>query len=231
MSRYPIPSKHRARRGALFSLVLVIALLATAVATDAWFWREAPTYQIREDWIMTPAEPTPPPSPLPAATSEPVVWVRYDCSLSDDLQRYTEDVCKQYDVPTALVLAVMKYESEYNSDAISEDRCDYGLMQVRAAEHTDRCIRLNTYNLLDARQNILTGVDYLAELIGWGYGTEYALSWYHGDGGGPSKYAQLILAEAERLEESTMSTCIKNPPSEAARECKSKQFIGGFKNV
>jgi len=203
MSRYPIPSKRRARRGALVCLTLTLVLLIGAVATGARYRRQNTTYEIREERIQTPAadptdaEPTPPPKSLTA-------WTRYDCPLPDDLQRYTADVCRQYDVSTALVLAIMKYESEYNPGAISKDRCDYGLMQVRAAEHTDRCIRLNTYNLLDARQNILTGVDYVAELIGWGYGVEYAISWYHGDGGGPSEYARQVLAEAERLAESAM---------------------------
>lgn len=164
-----------------------------------------PEMQIREDRILTQAEPTPPPSPLPTATPEPVVWVRYDCPLPDELQRYTEEICKQYNVEACLILAIMKYESEYDPGAISKDRCDYGLLQIRASEHTARCIRLNTYNLLDARQNILTGVDYVAELINWGHGVEYAVSWYHGDGGKPSEYAWLVLTEAERLLESAQT--------------------------
>lgn len=192
MARYQTRSKRRA----LLSLALVIALLAAAIATDAWCRREATTFEIREDRILTTPEPTPPPTPLPET------WTRYDVPLSDDLQRYTAEVCRTYNVPVALVLAVMDAESDFQEDAISEDGCDYGLMQVRAAEHTARCIRLNTYNLLDARQNILTGVDFLAELIGWGYGVEYALSFYHGDGGGPSSYARDVLAEAERIAES-----------------------------
>lgn len=204
MASYRIRSKRRA----LLSLALVIALLAAAIATGAWYHREATTYEIREDRILTPAadptdaEPTPPPAPLPET------WTRYDVPLDDDLQRYTADVCKQYDVPTALVLAVMDAESGYDADALGDlydgHYQSFGLMQIWASEHTARCIRLNTYNLLDARQNILTGVDYLAELISWGYGVEYAVSWYHGDGGGPSEYARLVLAEAERLEESAM---------------------------
>ena len=191
MARYQTRSKRRA----LLSLALVIALLAAAIATDAWFRREATTFEIREDRILTTPEPTPPPAPLPET------WTHYDVPLSDDLQRYTAEVCRAYNVPTALVLAVMDAESDFQEDAVSEDGCDFGLMQIRAAEHTDRCIRLNTYNLLDARQNILTGVDFLAELIGY-YDGDYrkTLSFYNHDATGC--YAATVLAEAERIAES-----------------------------
>ena len=202
MARYQTRN-NRERRRALVLVGIAWLLLAVLVCVAVWRMWE-PEMHIREDRILTPAadptdaEPTPPPAPLPET------WTRYDVPLDDDLQRYTAEVCRAYNVPTALVLAVMDAESDFQEDAVSEDGCDYGLMQIRAAEHTDRCIRLNTYNLLDARQNILTGVDYIAELIGWGYGVEYAMSFYHGDGGGPSSYARDIIAEAERIEESAM---------------------------
>ena len=179
---------------ALAVMLALFGLLSSTVAATAREILTDKTYQIREDRFVT----TPTPAPLPET------WTRYDVPLDDELQRYTAEVCREYNVPTALVLAVMDAESDFQEDAVSEDGCDYGLMQIRATEHTDRCIQLNTYNLLDARQNILTGVDYIAELIGWGYGIEYALSWYHGDGGGPSDYARGVLAEAERIEESAM---------------------------
>lgn len=139
-------------------------------------------------------EPTPPPQPVE-------VWARYDVPLDDDLQRYIGELCKAYEVPASVVMAVIGVESSYNPDDIT-DGADYGLMQIRATEHTDRCIRLGAWNLLDPRANVRVGIDYLAELMACGHGIEWALSWYNGHGGEPCEYAYRVVTDAERLLES-----------------------------
>ena len=156
-----------------------------------------------------------PPADADAGTPEPVIltamtsptvtwthWVRYPVPLEDDLQRYIGEICSRYHVPTEMVMALMDPESGYDAGAIGDSGQSFGLMQVWATEHTGRCIELECYNLLNPYQNVLVGVDFLAEL--WdSYGNwEQALSFYHGEGGDlPSAYADDILAKAEILAE------------------------------
>ena len=99
-----------------------------------------------------------------------------------------------------LLVAVIRTESNFSARVGTRV---VGLMQVMAAEHTDRCARLNAYNLLDAKQNIRVGVDILAELIAY-YDGDYkaALSFYNCDSTG--EYAELVLSRAEILAESAM---------------------------
>lgn len=61
---------------------------------------------------------------------EPLTWhANPNTPLSDDLQAVTEIMCAKYDVPLALILAVMERESNFNPDAVSRTN-DYGLMQI-----------------------------------------------------------------------------------------------------
>lgn len=141
---------------------------------------------------------------------EMYTWVRYPIPMSDDLQKYTEEVCREYEFPASVVFAVMEAETggtfdpELKGDMYEGQYRSFGLMQVMASEHTDRCVRLNAHNLLDAKQNIRVGVDFLAELIAY-YDGDYsaALSFYNCDSSG--EYAELVLSRAEVLSESAQS--------------------------
>jgi soluble lytic murein transglycosylase-like protein len=86
----------------------------------------------------------------------------YDIALSEDLQRYTYDVCTQYGVDYEMVLAVMHVESSYRVKVISHG--NYGLMQINKINHKRLKAELGITDFLDARQNILAGVHMLAEL-------------------------------------------------------------------
>lgn len=137
-------------------------------------------------------------------------WVRYPVPMSDDLQKFTEEVCREYEVPASVVFAVMEAETggtfdpELKGDMYDGQYRSFGLMQVMASEHMDRCIRLNAYNLLDAKQNIRVGVDFLAELIAY-YDGDYraALSFYNCDSTG--EYAERVLSRAEILNEGSQT--------------------------
>ena len=137
-------------------------------------------------------------------------WVKYPVPLSDDLQKYAEEQCREYEIPASVVFAVMEAETggtfdpELKGDMYDGQYRSFGLMQVMASEHTDRCLRLNAYNLLDPRQNIRVGVDFLAELIAY-YDGDYraALSFYNSDSTG--QYAEMVLSRAEVLAESAQT--------------------------
>ena len=137
-------------------------------------------------------------------------WTRYDVPLEDELQRYIYEVCREYGVDMPLVLAIIERESGYDPDQIGDEGRSYGLMQVMASEHTERCIRLGAVRLLEPRQNILAGVDYLAELFTKDKPIEWVLMAYHGgepyaigqerDGVRSTAYVSYVLARAEEIE-------------------------------
>ena len=133
------------------------------------------------------------------------VWVRYDVPLDEELQKYIGQVCREYGVPTEIVMAIIDMESDFQADRIGDGGRSYGLMQIYASQHTERCAELGAVNLLDPRQNVRTGVDFLAELISWGHGIDWALSYYNGGSGElPWPYADRVLARAEILAESAV---------------------------
>lgn len=148
--------------------------------------------------------------PVVIQSPELRTWVKYPVPLSDELQKYTEEICREYAVPASVVFAVMEAETggtfdpELKGDMYDGQYRSFGLMQVMASEHTDRCLRLNAYNLLDPRQNIRVGVDFLAELIAY-YDGDYraALSFYNSDSTG--QYAEMVLSRAEVLAESAQT--------------------------
>lgn len=89
----------------------------------------------------------------------------FDCPLSADIQQYLFDICRDYKVDPALVLAIIEKESNFRADAIGDNGHSFGLMQIQKAWHIDRMTRLDVADLLDPKQNILVGVDLLHELL------------------------------------------------------------------
>ena len=79
----------------------------------------------------------------------------YNIPLSDELQIYTQEVCKEYKVPFDLVIGVMFAESTFDPNAKNGD-C-YGLMQVNAI-NAEELKSIGVYDLTDAKQNIKGGV-------------------------------------------------------------------------
>jgi hypothetical protein len=171
---------------ALFAVVLYCALVVASDADDAM--------EIRAERVMTP-EVTPPPEPA----EEVKAVVTYPVPLSQEIQDYVVQTCLEYEVSPCVVFALIGVESGYDASKIGDNGRSYGLMQIYASQHTGRCARLNTVNLLDPKQNVLTGIDYLAELLATGHDIEWCLSWYNGHGGEPCEYARTVLCNAEQI--------------------------------
>lgn len=122
--------------------------------------------------------------------------------LEKELQDYIADKCREYHIAPEVVIAMCEHESSYNEKAIGDDGRSFGLMQVMAKWHVERMTELNCENLLDARQNIAVGIDYLAELLDKYDGDiAKALTAYNRGhhSGTVTQYAKTILATAERL--------------------------------
>lgn len=83
----------------------------------------------------------------------------------EKMQIYTRCLCKQYDVPYALVLAMIEHESGYVFDAIGDGGNSKGYMQIYEEYHTDRMERLGVNDLMNPYQNVLVGIDFLSYLL------------------------------------------------------------------
>lgn len=91
--------------------------------------------------------------------------------MPEKMQIYTYIVCKNYGVRYELVIALIERESGYVFDKVGDDGHSMGYMQIYEDYHEDRMEKLNCTDLMNPYQNILVGVDYLAELIDK-YGTQ-----------------------------------------------------------
>ncbi len=135
-------------------------------------------------------------TPVPA----PTAWVKYPVPLDDNLQKFITKESMDKGLSPSLVFAIIQHESDFDPNHIGDNGKSYGLMQVMASEHTDRCIELEAVNLLNPYQNVLVGIDFLAELLET-KSFDDAMSFYSG---GNSEYGAIIKATAEQLEEGVM---------------------------
>ncbi len=88
-----------------------------------------------------------------------------------------DEASQLYDVPKDLIKAVIKQESNYNSEAISR-RGAVGLMQLMPS--TADSMGVAVESLTDARTNIFAGTKYLSEMLSIYNGrTDLALSAYN----------------------------------------------------
>lgn len=90
----------------------------------------------------------------------------YDLPLSDELQQYTYDTCRYYEIEEhyEVVLAVMWRESTYRQDLVS-DTDDHGIMQINKCNHEDLYELLDIVDIMEPRDNIECGVYILSTLI------------------------------------------------------------------
>lgn len=124
---------------------------------------------------------------------EPPGRTYFDVPLEEELQDYIFDICEEYGVNPELIVSMIFHESNFDSAVIGENDSgySYGLMQIMPRWNYERMERLGCLDLLNPYQNVLVGVDLVAEYVQKGYGIEWALMAYNG---GPS-YANRKAAE------------------------------------
>lgn len=88
----------------------------------------------------------------------------YNVPLDVDLQLYIIETCSGYHVEPSVIVAMIERESTFRADAVGDGGNSFGLMQIQPRWHEERMERLGVTDLLDPRQNVLVGIDYLAEL-------------------------------------------------------------------
>lgn len=132
---------------------------------------------------------------------------RWEVPLEEELQLHIADLCEEYHIQPELVLAVIEQESQYNPEAIGDSGNSLGLMQIQPRWHSERMQQLGCDDLLDPYQNVIVGVDILAEKLAKG-STTWALMAYNGGNqyadalqgrGEVSDYAEAVIMLAEEL--------------------------------
>lgn len=138
-----------------------------------------------------------------------VEHVRYDIPLDDELQDYIIETSEERGVDPAIIIAMIKRESQFDMDIIGDKGKAFGLMQIHPRWHSDRMEKLGVTDLLDPYQNVTVGIDIMSELLDGGESVEWALMAYnsgyananrHIEAGTLSGYATDVLEFAEELE-------------------------------
>lgn len=126
----------------------------------------------------------------------------FDVPLSEELQDHIMNLCEEYGIDPAVVIAMIEKESCYTVTAIGDSGNSFGLMQIQPRWHSGRMEKLGCTDLLDPFQNVTVGIDYLAEMLDW-YGGEIAaaLTAYNAGSysGTVTNYAWAVMAMAEEL--------------------------------
>lgn len=134
----------------------------------------------------------------------------YDVALTEDLQDVIIDTASGRGVDPALVLAIIEKESRYNTDASGDSGRSQGLMQIWRSFHEKRMEKLGAVNLYDPRDNVIVGIDILAEkldkyediekaLIAYNAGDAGAKKHYFSKGIYSSSYSRAVLKIAEEI--------------------------------
>lgn len=145
--------------------------------------------------------------PLMIVTGSGVTVHAESIEVPQDVIEISEELGTQYNICPELIQAICFKESRFQPD--SENGGCVGMMQVSPGWHRDRMDRLGAADLFDTRQNMVVGVDYLAELIGEYEDVSITLMMYNGDSSAEgvlagleevSDYADEILAISAELE-------------------------------
>lgn len=132
----------------------------------------------------------------------------YNVPLSDELQLFIREQCRENGIDARLVLAIISVESSFRTSAYNADTDCYGLMQINGVNLPLLRKNLGITNLFDAYENVLGGV-YLLSKASVGYDTEHALMIYNcgltgakrlwDSGIHSTDYTQKVLAAKEKL--------------------------------
>ena len=135
--------------------------------------------------------------PCPLAVSE-----FYDVPLGIELQAHIINECGGYEVDPAIVFAMIERESRFKADAVGDSGKSFGLMQIQPRWHEARMERLGVSDLLNPYENVMVGIDFLAEQIDRYDGdvakalTAYNMGHYPGE---ITAYAKGVMERSEEL--------------------------------
>lgn len=103
-----------------------------------------------------------------------------EIKLDAEMQEWIWNYCNDKNISPALVMAIIERESSCNSACVGDYGNSFGYMQIYKKWHIDRMEKLGVTDLLDRKQNIMVGVDYLLELFGENSDATWVLNAYNG---------------------------------------------------
>lgn len=103
-----------------------------------------------------------------------------EIKLDAEMQEWIWNYCNDKNISPALVMAIIERESSCNSACIGDYGNSFGYMQIYKKWHIDRMEKLGVTDLLDGKQNIKVGVDYLLELFSENPDATWVLNAYNG---------------------------------------------------
>lgn len=133
-----------------------------------------------------------------------IVSTFYDVPLDTELQAHIINECGGYGIDPAIVFAMIERESGFRADAVGDNGKSFGLMQIMEKWHEERMEKLGVTDLLNPHENVLVGIDYLAEMLNRDKGIEWALAAYNAGASGANKgygadYAKGVLERSEEI--------------------------------
>lgn len=175
---------------------------ATEPPTEA---TEPPTVETEPPNVETEAteETTLPP------TEPPIVL--YEVPLEEDLQLHIIQLCENYGIDPAIVMAMIWKESRFHAGSVGDNGNSFGLMQIQPRWHSGLMAQLGCTDLFDPYQNVTVGITILSNhanrydgeigmaLTAYNAGASGANKHYFSKGIYASKYAQSVMAYADDI--------------------------------
>ena len=134
----------------------------------------------------------------------------YDVPLEAELQYYIIELCESAHISSALVMAIIERESDFNALEVGDDGDSLGLMQIQPKWHQWRMDKLGGSDWFNPYDNVTVGVHILTELFHkYGDDVYMVLMAYNGgcayaermsEQGEYSNYAIEVDARSEALE-------------------------------
>lgn len=156
--------------------------------------------------------------PTEAATEIQLDCFKYveDIPLPEEFQTYINKVAKSYEIAPEIVFSMIEKESAYDTTAVSDNGDSEGLMQVQRKHHGPRMDKLGCTDLFDPYENVLVGVDYLAELLehydgnlemaltAYNAGPSGAYEYYFSNGIYANEYAEAVIENSKKIDEGAL---------------------------
>lgn len=188
-------------------IVFVAFLILIALAGRL---RAEPQAEVRQEQETTTEQQTT--TAIVEVETETVAEPTYnlcDIPLDAELQIWVFDYCKDKKLNPYLIFAMCERESQYNANAVGDSGRSLGIMQIQPKWHGWRMDKLGCTDLLDARQNMMVGIDILIDLYNKCNDTAWVLMAYNGGeayanrnykAGNISEYASYIMTRTEEME-------------------------------
>ena len=187
-------------------IVFVALLILIALAGCL---RVEPRAEVRQEQEATTEQPTAIVEEVEPETVAEPTYKLCDIPLSQELQIWLIEYCKDIHINPYMIMAMCERESQYKADAVGDSGRSLGIMQIQPKWHEWRMDKLGCTDLMYARQNMMVGIDILMDLYSKCNDTAWVLMAYNGgeayanrnyNAGNISEYAIYIMTRTEEME-------------------------------